>query len=327
MQIPNSKLIIVVLLLGLGPLSAHLWLQNGRLEQRALEAEARASAPVVAQPAPKRLRRAVVRPRLAPVRSGDTLDSLLGQLKLTTSEATAADVVRRLGAIGPEAIGALSELVEDERARIATAAAESLGRIGGPGPLGLLEDLIYRRDWTRLSVGADGLALSDDALALPLLIRALSEPVTYGRRGPLLRALGATQKPDAVGALTQSLYDGAPNMRREAAGALARSAVGRGVLLDALADSTPLTIRRDALAALSRSLDPRVDVAVEQVLAMPFSALKPQAIQALGRREGSEERLTLFLLQGTQSERMAAANALAERDTAAASEVLAAALP
>ncbi|MFT7625703.1 MAG: HEAT repeat protein, partial [Myxococcota bacterium] len=41
----------------------------------------------------------------------------------------------------------------------------------------------------------------------------------------------------------------------------------------------------------------------------------------------SEERLTLFLLQGTQSERMAAANALAERDTAAASEVLAAALP
>ena len=328
-----SSFVAVTSALAFAGLSLHLWLENDRLAARSPEpsgtmaddgegdGEGDGDAP---RPAPEAIHVVSCSGQLQSGGSRSVAD-LVGAVASARTPLQAADAVLALGRdAGEDALGPLVGYVSDPRPAVRHAAAEALGRIGGPVAAGVLEQALVGSDPSRVGDGAYGLSVMHDALATGILLRALTEPARRSVRGWVVDALGSMGTPDALEALTEALYTGSNQLRASIAMALAKTPEGNDVLMAAAGPEAPIVVRTVAVSALGSNPDPAVDALFERILAEPPSTVRLMAIGNLAQRDGKKplELLGRVLLAGGRSERQAAVNALAQKDGAASARLL-----
>ncbi len=309
---------------GLLPLSIHLALENSRLAEIAEVDDDDVVEDMPVQPRPRVVR--MCPPAPTPVAEASrSFQDLRAQYEAAPNLIESERIVRDMGDAGSEALGFLTERMEDKRYRVRRAAAEAVGRIGGLGAAGILENALYAGKYGQVSLGAHGLSVMSDDFAEQLLIRSLEDERTLRFRGSVLEALASIGTDNAVGAVTQVLYEGSGSTPRDAARALASTTAGLQILMDAAGSYNPLSVRQAAVRALSGNDSPKVDALFARILRDPRSQLRVQVIEALGDRKTPETVRTLASLIRTaqRGERAAAFNALAKLDTPETAELLA----
>ena len=326
-QLTVAVPILGVILLSLA--SGHLWLENDRLTtlaQTQREAPEASSEPDTREPTFQTIECSPGSQAAA----GPDVAELHAQYQAATRPVERDRILRRMADLNNiEPLAFLQELIEGPEARMRTAAAEAMGSIGGVTARGILEVQLHTTDWGRVSAGAAGLAAMADDNAAKTLIRMLLEPGKARFASTFASALGTLATPDAIGILTQRLFEGSPQVARESARGLANSRTGMKVLMDSLGEDTAVGVRRAALTALAERPEDEIDGVLGRILGDRGSRLRVQAIDALGRRRTPQalRLLTGVLANGPLSERNAAVRALASLDTDAAADVLVGLLP
>jgi HEAT repeats len=219
-----------------------------------------------------------------------TVDAEIGALRTSRQAWRRAAAAQRLGDMGsPNAGDALADALDDDDWDVRLAATRSLGRLALPGAVDPLIMAIIAGKvprslaaWALLQIGAP---------TLPR-IRAGLDAIDADQRAGSLQMVGLLGDGSDTPRVEKRLRDGAAEVRRQAAEALAR--IGRresvDALLDALDDRIP-TVRLAAAQALGRLRDTRSaaaliaharddDFDVALAAAYAAAAVDPEAAEA-----------------------------------------------
>ncbi len=228
------------------------------------------------------------------------LVNALGDRYVDARLAAAAALGARAARVSPDGSDALADALAaalgDSSEPVQVAAAESLGRLGGPRAVEhLLRALPTATDSQRDAICFHLATLGFDDLA-PALDVLMANPGEKARIG-VTWTLGKTGDPRAVPLLAALLEEPDAAVRASAAGALGKLAAASAdavtALRRALADPSPY-VRAASVNGLGRSAAVGVDDAIESVLADPDRFVRGRAALALARCAGGRatRRLT-----------------------------------